>query len=252
VLEAPRKTGRAAAAAICFLTRVPLGGRVVLGPEDVGRGAAFFPLVGAGIGALAGVVATTLDGHLSPVLAAVLAVAVETLVTGAIHLDALADTADGLGARTRERALAVMREPTIGAFGATALALDLLVKTAAIAAIAGGPDAIPVLAAAFGLSRAAPVALAWALPYARAAGGTGLALTNAAAGWPAAGIAVALAGTIAALGVRGVWLAAAALAAVALVGLVARRRLGGVTGDVLGAGVELTVLFTLIAAAASR
>ncbi len=75
-----------------------------------------------------------LDARLTALVAAALAVALEVLVTGGIHLDALADSADGLGASGRQRALEIMREPTIGAFGATALVLDLVVKIAALVA----------------------------------------------------------------------------------------------------------------------
>jgi adenosylcobinamide-GDP ribazoletransferase len=93
---------RAGAAAVSFLTRVPVGRHLALDAADVGRGAALFPLVGAGIGAAVGLVAVGLDAVLPPFLAAALAVAVEALLTGAIHLDALADTADALGGGSRE------------------------------------------------------------------------------------------------------------------------------------------------------
>ena len=248
----PGGSVRAAAAAVAFLTRVPVGRLTALGPDDVARGAVLFPVVGAGIGALAGGVAVGLDSRLTLLLAAALAVAVEALVTGAIHLDALADTADGLGAPTQERALEVMREPTIGSFGATALGLDLLVKTAALAALLDGPDPVLAAVAAFALGRAAPLALSWALPYARASGlGAGLA-GGARAPWLATGILLGIGIAVAALGLRGLWLAAGGAVAVLLVGLVARRRLGGVTGDVLGAAVEVATTLALVAAAATR
>jgi adenosylcobinamide-GDP ribazoletransferase len=244
---------RAAAAAAAFLTRVPVGRLAALGPDDVARGAILFPVVGAGIGALVGGVAVGLDSRLTVLLAAALAVAAEALVTGAIHLDALADTADGLGAPTRERALEVMREPAVGSFGATALALDLLVKTAALAALLDGPDPVLAVTAAFALGRAAPLALSWALPYTRAGGGTGASLAGPGrAPWLAAGLLVGIGAAAGALGLRGLWLAAGATVAVVLVGLVARRRFGGVTGDVLGAGVELATVLALVAAAATR
>ena len=249
----PGGSVRAAAAAVAFLTRVPVGRLTAFRGEDVSRGAVLFPVVGAGIGALVGGVAVGLDSRLTFLLAAALAVAVEALATGAIHLDALADAADGLGAPTPERALEVMREPAIGSFGATALGLDLLVKTAALAALLDGPD--PVLAAvgAFALGRAAPLALAAALPYARAGGGTGASLADGARGpWLAAGLLLGIGIAVAALGFRGLWLAGGAAGAVLVVGLVARQRYGGVTGDVLGAGVELATTLALVAAAATR
>lgn len=244
------RAGRAALAAVAFLTRVPVpAGRVELGREDVARGAVLFPLVGAGIGALAGLVAVGLDARLGALLAAALAVAFEALLTGAIHLDGLADTADGLGARTRERALAVMREPALGAFGVTALGLDLLVKTTAVAAILSGPEPVLALVAAFALGRAAPLALAAWFPYAREEDGIGRALAGRP--WLAAGVVLGLGLAVGALGVRGVWLVAAAALGVVALALVARR-LGGVTGDVLGASAELGTTLALVAAAGTR
>src|SRR5581483_6204617 len=123
------RAARAALAAVAFLTRVPVGRVVELDGADVARGAALFPLVGATAFGLARVV---------PSLAAAgIALAVGALLTGALHLDGLADTADSLGAHTRERALEIMRDHAIGAYGAAAVALDLLVKAAALAALAG-------------------------------------------------------------------------------------------------------------------
>jgi adenosylcobinamide-GDP ribazoletransferase len=246
----PARSLRAAAAAVTFLTSSPVG-RVVLDADDVGRGAALFPAVGAGIGALVGVILVELDGELTVLLAAAAAVTVEALLTGAIHLDALADTADGLGAGTRERALEIMRDPAIGSFGATALALDLLVKVSALAAVAADSRAILVVVAAFALGRAAPLVLSLALPYARPASGTGRVLTERAARISlAVGIVLGLGIAVAALGLRGLALAAGAGAACLFVGFVARRRLGGVTGDVLGASAELATTFALVAAVA--
>jgi adenosylcobinamide-GDP ribazoletransferase len=252
-MQALERALRASAGAVSFLTRIPVGSRVGLGPEDVARGAALFPVVGAGLGALVGFVVVGLDARLSALLAAALAVALEALLTGAIHLDALADSADGLGAGSRERALEIMREPTIGAFGATALLLDLVVKTAALAAVTGGPRAILAVAAAYALGRTAPPALGWALPHARPEGGSGSILTGGAGKVSravAVGLGVGLA--FAALGLRGLALVAAAALGVAVVGLAAQRRLGGVTGDSLGAATEVATTLALVAAVASR
>jgi adenosylcobinamide-GDP ribazoletransferase len=248
----PARSLRAAAAAIAFLTRVPVG-RLVLDADDVARGAALFPLVGAGIGAAVGATVAGLDTELTVLLAAAVAVALEALVTGAIHLDALADTADGLGAGTRERALEVMRDPAVGSFGATVLALDLLVKVSALAAVAADSRVILAVVAAFALGRAAPLALALALPYARPGSGSGLVLTERAARASlAVGIVLAVGISVAALGLRGLALAAGAGLACLVVGVVARRRLGGVTGDVLGASAELATTAALVAAVVVR
>jgi adenosylcobinamide-GDP ribazoletransferase len=248
----PARSLRAAAAAVTFLTRIPVG-RIVLGADDVARGAALFPVVGAGIGAAVGGVLVGLDGELTVLLAAAVAVTFEALLTGAIHLDALADTADGLGAGTRERALEVMRDPTIGSFGTVALALDLLVKVAALAAVASDSRAVLAVVAAFALGRAAPLALALALPYARPGSGSGLVLTERAARAALViGLVLALVLAVVVLGLRGLALAAGAALACLAVGLVARQRLGGVTGDVLGASAELATTAALVAAVVVR
>jgi adenosylcobinamide-GDP ribazoletransferase len=252
-MQAPETALRAAVAALAFLTRIPVGRWVVLGGDDVARGAVLFPVVGAGIGALVGLVVVGLDARLTVLLAAALAVAVEALLTGAIHFDAVADGADALGAPTRERALQIMREPAIGAFGATALVLDVAVKVAALAAVATGPDAILVVAAAYALGRTAPLVLSWALPYARPEGGSGAVFTGGAGEISralGAGLGVGL--TVAILGSRGIVLVGAAALALAVIGFVAQRRVGGVTGDVLGAATELATTVALVAAVATR
>src|SRR5438105_10756168 len=139
---------RALAVALSFLTRVPVGRWIDLDGDDVARAGAVFPVVGAGVGAAVGGTTAALAEPLSPLLAAGLALAVGAVLTGALHLDALADTADALGARTRERALEIMRDHALGAYGAAALALDLLVKAAALAALARHERVLAVAVAA--------------------------------------------------------------------------------------------------------
>jgi adenosylcobinamide-GDP ribazoletransferase len=220
--------------AVAFLTRLPVGGGAL-----TPRAAPWFPLVGAALGALVGGAAVGLAELLPPLAAGAVAVALELVVTGALHVDGLADSADGLGGRDRERALAIMRDHAIGAYGASALTLDLLVKAAALGALAERGEILPVVAA-FAVARAAPLPLAAALPYARPAG-TGRALD----GLPrlAAALGVLLGAGIAL--VAPATIAAAALVTAAVWWL-ARRRLQGVTGDVLGAAVELSATAALI------
>jgi adenosylcobinamide-GDP ribazoletransferase len=231
---------RAAVAAVCFLTRLPLGRWIRVDGEDVVRAGAFFPLIGAGVGAAVGGVAYGLVHVLSGWLAAVLALAVGTALTGALHLDALADTADALGASSRQRALEIMRDHAIGSYGATALALDLLLKAGALSTLAVLGHVLRVAVVAGALSRTAPVLLAAVLPYARTERGFGSPLTRGSrsratiATLLAVGIAVPLAGADGAIA------AAAAAAITVVLGLCYRRWLGGVTGDTLGAAVEVT------------
>lgn len=240
---------RAGAAAVSFLTRVPLG-RLELTADDVARGVFLFPAVGAGIGALVALAAEGLAGIVASFLAATIAVVLEALVTGAIHVDALADAADGLGAPSRKRALEIMRDPSIGSFGALALVLDALLKVGAVAMLVDGDALLPVISA-FALGRAAPLGLGLALPYARAGSGSGRALTDGPV-WPRV-YGLVLAGAVAAAALR--WdaliVGGAALGVTLAVGVGARLRLGGVTGDVLGAAAELATTAGLLTAAAT-
>lgn len=238
---------RGFAAAVAFLTRVPVGRRLELGARDVARGGALFPLVGAGIGAVVGGIAQGLSGSLTAPLAAVLGLAAGAVLTGVIHLDGLADTADAFGATTRERALEIMRDHSIGAYGATALLLDLAAKAAALAVLAQRHDALRFAVCAAATARVAPVLLSASLPYARRGGGTGSALGET--GWVRAGIACAIAAGFCIVLHAPLLLAVAAVAIVA-VGLVTRRALGGITGDVLGAASELVEVSALVAAVA--
>lgn len=237
---------RAAAAAVAFLTRVPVGRVVELDATDVARGAALFPLVGAGIGAVVGALADALAGPLSAPLAAVLAVAAGAALTGALHLDGLADAADALGASTREQALEIMRDHRIGVYGALALVFDVAVKITAVAVLASRGDALRYCACATCVARAVPVVLGVALPYARTAGTAGFV---AAAGLLGTAITVATAAAASIL--LHAWpLALVAVAAVVLLAPLLLRRLGGVTGDVLGAAAELTEAAALVLAVA--
>jgi adenosylcobinamide-GDP ribazoletransferase len=236
---------RGLAGAVAFLTRVPVGRWIVLGGDDVSRAGATFPLVGAGIGAVVGGLADALAGSLTAPLAAVCAVAAGTILTGALHLDGLADTCDALGATSRERALEIMRDSRVGAYGAIAIVLDLALKIAAVAALAAHGDALRFAVCATAVARVAPVVLAAGLPYARSGGGTGAAL----GGRGRALVAAVIAGAFC------VWLGAVVLLAVAGVtmlvcGLAAKAWLGGRTGDVLGASAELVELGCFVAAVA--
>jgi adenosylcobinamide-GDP ribazoletransferase len=244
----PGANVRAAAAAVTFLTRVPVGGTLELDAADVARGAALFPVVGAGIGVLAGLTAAGLEGPLPPLLAGAVAVAVALLLTGALHLDALADTADALGVRGRDRALEVMRDSRIGSFGAAAVAIAVLVEAEAVGTLAARGEAVAAFVSAAALARAAPLAAAWALPYARGEGvGTGNVLSGrVSAGAVLAGCALALVPAVVLLGRDGL-IAAGAVALVAVVlGLFFRAWLGGVTGDTLGATTQLGEVVALV------
>jgi adenosylcobinamide-GDP ribazoletransferase len=242
---------RTAAAAVTFLTKVPLGARMPVDAPDVARGSVLFPLVGGAIGAVVGLVAVGLDIVVPALVAAALAVATEAVITGAIHLDALADAADGLGGGTPERALEIMRDPRLGAFGAVGLALDLILKTAAVAALLDHERTVLVLLAAWSVGRAAPLALAAVLPSARETPGTaGVLSGTASTARLTLGVVIGIA-IAAAAGERALGLLAASALCLLVVAVTARARFRGVTGDVLGAAVELTTTFALVGATAS-
>jgi adenosylcobinamide-GDP ribazoletransferase len=228
-------------AAVGFLTRGPIG-RVEA--ADVARGAVVFPVVGAAVGAASAGVVLLVHPPLSPAVAAALAVAAGTVLTGALHLDALADTADAVGAGTRERALEIMRDSRIGSFGAVALGLDLLLRVTVIAQLVGDSLLGPLIAAG-ALSRGASVTLAAVLPYVREGDGV---LDRRWSSFAASGVAIAIAAV--ALGTDAVVVVGSVALVAVVLGALYRRWLGGVTGDTLGATSELAELTALLVAAA--
>lgn len=247
----PRALLRAGLGAIAFLTRIPVGRLAAFDAADVARGAWLFPLVGAGVGALAGLVADALVPQLPALVAGALAVALGALVTGALHLDALADTADALGGATRERSLEIMRDHAIGTFGAVALCLVCIVDASALGALATADEAWLGALVAGAAGRASILPLAHALPYVRSGDGQGRALDGL--GRPSLALGVGIAAALAAVaeGSGLVALGVAAVAAGALL-LLFRAWLGGVTGDALGATAKLCETAALVAFLATR
>lgn len=229
-------------AAFVFLTRIPVGG-FPYRPDDFRWAAAYFPVVGACVGALAGGVAA-LSRPAGPWPAALLALGASMLFTGAFHEDGLADTADALGgAFDREKLLAILKDSRVGSFGAAALFVVLALRAALLARLVD--DAVFVCALAGALARTPPVIMMASLPY----------VTNDAAsrsrqltrgGALQATVALGFAAlALTAAGYGGVSLArlGALVAALATVSaLCAWRfvvRAGGLTGDFLGATEQL-------------
>ena len=239
--------------ALQFLTRLPAGAPARSAPP-LAASAPMFPLIGALIGAAAALVFALAAGFgLPPMLAALLAVAAQVLLTGGLHEDGLADIADGFGGgRTRADKLRILRNSRIGSFGAMALMLALLARIGALAALASPALVAAALIAAGAASRAALPVIMVSLAPAR---DEGLAV---AAGRPhplraAAGAAIAILAALAVLppAMATAGLVAAAGAALAT-GLLARRQIGGHTGDVLGAAQQLAEIGFLLAVLALR
>jgi adenosylcobinamide-GDP ribazoletransferase len=220
-----------------FLTRLPLGLPPSPRRGTLAQAAWAFPLVGIAVGLLGGVAYSLVAAaHVPPLAAALTAVAVTILVTGALHEDGLADMADGLGGGADvERKLAIMRDHHIGSYGVLALVLSVGLRAAALAALGDGGRVAAALIAAHALARGGLPVVLLALDPARADGlGAAAGRPEAATAGIAAGIGVVVA--VLALGiVAGIGAVIAAGAAMALLGLMARRQIGGYTGDVLGA-----------------
>lgn len=244
--------------ALQFFTRVPIPAWVGYEPRWLQDCARHFPLVGALVGGFsAAVLALALQLWDAPV-AVGLAMAASIWLTGGFHEDGWADSCDGLGgAVSRARALEIMKDSRIGAFGAIAVVLALGLKFALLAALAGHGAfvACAALLAAHVLSRLAPLAVMRASPYVGGEGGKAKPMADAVSGtavfvavlWslPAAALLVISGGVL--NGVAA--LAAAALVALFMVRLL-RRRLGGFTGDGLGATQQLSELAIYLALAA--
>ena len=223
-----------------FLTRLPVSKVDDFSPLELSRSAAWFPLVGTIVGLIITVVVFVCS-HRSALLAGVLGVLVWVWLTGALHLDGLADLADALAASHRDpqRFLAVLADPHVGTFGVVAVVLVLMLKAAALAMLAAAP-VLGIVSALLGV----PLILAWArlgpLAWSRwlkplKAGHGERFAWRLHAGWIAVWTALLLIGSA----VISPALCLAPLV-IAAWGAWLKVRLGGMTGDCLGAGVEVT------------
>ncbi len=210
------------------------------------------PVVGAALGAVAGALLLGLAALGVPALVAgLLTVGFLALATRGMHVDGLADTADGLGCYgPPERALAVMREGGVGAFAVVTLVVVLGTQAAALAALAGtGPSAVLALALASATGRAG---FCWAarrgVPAARPSG-LGALVAGSQPWWVAVAWWAALAAAGLALSPRATVGVALGAAVVVALSWHTARRFGGMTGDVLGAANELATTAALVALA---
>jgi adenosylcobinamide-GDP ribazoletransferase len=233
-----------------YLTVVPLGhGTPADGDQAVGRVVAWFPVVGLGIGAVVALTDRLALLVFPALVSAVLTVTVWKLLTGGLHLDGLADCLDGLAGYDQGQRLHIMRDSRIGAFAALGLILFLLLEVAALTEFAPG-ERWRVLLAAPAIGRAAPALLSSCFPCARPAGqgaAFGAALRPRDAWLALGGAALVAAVTLGPAGLLA--LTAGTLAALGA-GWFVSARLGGITGDVLGAGVEVAELAALLAMSA--
>ena len=224
-------------AAIAFLTRFPVPGAATFGPADVAYSAGWFPLIGLLVGMIYSLAAALLKSHLPPAAVAVLLLMLDSLATGALHFDGLADTADGFGGgQSSEDILRIMRDHAIGTYGGLALVLLVAFKVAAYASLLHRGDWIPALILTPALGRWSILLLTASLPYARPSASVVEGMGKRSLYWGTGVIFVAL---IAAMSGRA-WIATGAVVAVTTAfGFYCRRRIAGVTGDTLGANLQL-------------
>jgi adenosylcobinamide-GDP ribazoletransferase len=224
--------------AVQFLTRIPVP-RYAFAPEMIFAAAKFYPIVGAVVAVGAIVVEQLLRGHL-PQQVVMLGVMIYLVaVTGGFHEDGLADTCDAMGGWTRERRLEIMRDSRIGSYGTLAIVLSLLVRWQLLAAMPRENFAAYLLAA-HALCRWTVVPLSLALPPART-DGLGAQLASKLS------LATVIVSTLLASAIAGAALGAGAIAPVvavcgvtALTALFYRAKLGGISGDCLGATNQLS------------
>lgn len=233
--------------AVTFLTRVPLRAR---GRVDLAASVPWFPVVGALVGLAVGALAAGLAELVAPAAAAAVAVLAGVLVTGAFHEDGLADVADAFaGGWTREDRLRILDDPLHGSYGVAALCGAIVVRVAALASLVtvSGSVALAGCVAAHAAGRAGAVALMGLMPVARPSGLGADYARSLSARRAVAGVLAGAALATLAVGVWAVIVIATAAVAAAAVGWLAHRKLGGVTGDVLGAAEQVAECAVLVA-----
>jgi adenosylcobinamide-GDP ribazoletransferase len=237
--------------AISLCTRLPIGPPATIGDGEVARASWALPVAGLVVGLFgAATYWIAARSHVPPLPASALAIAATVLLTGAMHEDGLADTADGFGGgKTQESKLEIMRDSRIGTFGSCALILSLMLRWSALAEIAEPRLVAVALIAAHVSARAVlPIVMSF-VPPARADG-----LSSGAGQPPQQSAAIALAlGTICLLFSFGPSGALVALLALGAIGLLLTRlaikAIGGQTGDVLGALEQVGEVAVLLIAA---
>ena len=233
-------------AAVQFLTRVPVPG-LRYDPDWLPGAAKHFPLVGIAIGLSSAAVLLGASQWWGGAVPAILAVAASLLITGALHEDGLADSADGLGGATREARLAIMKDSRLGTYGALALIVCLGLRVAALSAMPVALAAAALVAAAAAGRFASLPLMRW-MPYAG-----DLAAAKVAPGRPSRGglawaAAIGLAPFLALPPNAALPAVALGLAAGALAAWLLCRGLGGQTGDILGAVTAIVETAVLLGA----
>ena len=247
---AVRQPLRSFSAALRFLTIFPFFSSSGDDSDYFGAARYYFSLVGLAVGCFTAVCAIILYGVASPVVSAVVVAIILSSVSGFLHMDGLADTADGfLSSRNRERCLEIMKDSRIGVMGATIVCAVLLLKSAAIFSLAEQEVAGGLICAAVA-GRTAIVIAMYFQPYARPEGGLGLLFSTAEKAYAAPLISILLLLLIIIFLLPGKLLVitCAFLLVLMIFSAWCRRKIGGFTGDTLGCLCELTETGILLAA----
>jgi adenosylcobinamide-GDP ribazoletransferase len=234
-----------AKAAIGLLTRVPVG-RVHA--ADLTRSIPWIPVVGAVIGLMVALAFAIALEVMPSLPSAAIGITTGIVLTGAFHEDGLADFADGLGGSDRDDVLRIMRDPVHGTYGALSLIAGFALRVTALA-VFGGASALVILPAAHALARGAGIGLLAYLPPA-APDGVGAGYAEVGKGRVWAGILGALGIALLSVGWWAVPFAGLAAASALIIGNIARKRIHGYTGDVLGAVEQVAEISVLLAGAA--
>lgn len=239
--------------AMIFLTRIPLPAGNAARTQPLATAMRTFPVAGAligGLGGLAFLLAATLGAPLP--LAGALAIAATVAITGALHEDGFADVCDGFGGGyERERKMEIMRDSLLGTYGATGLVLSLLIRVVAVGTLAP-LDALAAMIAAGALGRGL-IPVSMTLNFSARSDGVA-----ASSGYPTEGstwaaVLLGLLIALVALGPGQGFLAFfVALAGVAGLAALAKRHIGGYTGDVLGCGAQTVDILVLVLVAMLR
>lgn len=248
---------KALLAAISFLTIIPAPCSGRIGERDIEESLPFFPVVGLLIGILVATGDLFISSLLPALPASVLTVLLLLVITGGLHMDGLADTADGIfSVRVRERMLEIMRDSRIGAMGVMAIVFVLALKIAALTSLPVPERSAAIILMPLG-GRLAMLFMLTALPYARRDGGLATLFLRRRSWWHPLWGGIFLAATAWLLSAAGwsatLWAGLAVVLtgffAVLLVSWYIYRKLGGFTGDTLGAAAEITETLMALAGA---
>jgi len=235
--------------AVALLTRVPVGGR---GREsgELTRSVMWIPVVGGLVGLVIGLAYVAASSAMPSLLAAALATGVGVLLTGALHEDGLADTMDGFGGGAgREETMRIMKEPASGVYGVTAIVMSLVLRILSLS-ILNSPLALVFLPAIHAMSRGGSIGL---MALLRPASTAGLGAAHEGPSLRRQAVTGCLIAVLIGVAMVGWWVAAFAILVAlgaAVVGMMARSRIQGYTGDVLGAAQQVGEVTSLVLAAA--